>query len=120
MNAWPVSDQANDPALAALFANLGRYLLIGSSQPGGLPANLQGIWADEIHTMWNGDWHFNINVQMNYWPALNCNMVELHEPMISLIESLVEPGQKPLRPITTRRAGLRTVRPIPGAIPLPA
>ena len=86
-------DQANDPALAALFANFGRYLLIGSSQPGGLPANLQGIWADEIHTMWNGDWHFNINVQMNYWPALNCNMVELHEPMISLIESLVEPGQ---------------------------
>jgi len=87
-------DQANDPALAALFANFGRYLLIGSSQPGGMPANLQGIWADEIHTMWNGDWHFNINVQMNYWPALNCNMVELHEPMVSLIESLVEPGGK--------------------------
>jgi len=87
-------DQANDPALAALFANFGRYLLIGSSTPGGLPANLQGIWADKIHTMWNGDWHFNINVQMNYWPALVWNMVELHEPMISLIESLVEPGQK--------------------------
>ena len=44
--------------------------------------------------MWNGDWHFNINVQMNYWPALNCNMVELHEPIVSLIESLVEPGEK--------------------------
>jgi len=83
-----------DPSLAALFANFGRYLLIGSSRPGGLPANLQGIWADEIHTMWNGDWHFNINVQMNYWPALVCNMVELHEPIISLIESLVEPGEK--------------------------
>ena len=83
-----------DPSLAALFANFGRYLLIGSSRPGGLPANLQGIWADELHTMWNGDWHFNINVQMNYWPALNCNMVELHEPIVSLIESLVEPGQK--------------------------
>ena len=85
---------AADPALSALFANFGRYLLIGSSRPGGLPSNLQGIWAEELHTQWNGDWHFNINVQMNYWPALNCNMVELHEPMVSLIESLVEPGEK--------------------------
>ena len=83
-----------DPSLAALFANFGRYLLIGSSQSGGMPANLQGIWAEEIHTMWNGDWHFNINVQMCYWPALVCNMVELHEPMVSLIQSLVEPGEK--------------------------
>jgi len=86
-----------DPSLAALFANMGRYLLIGSSRPGGLPANLQGIWAEELHTMWNGDWHFNINVQMNYWPALVCNLVELHEPMVSLIESLVEPGSKTAR-----------------------
>jgi len=87
-------NEAADPALSALFANMGRYLLIGSSRPGGLPSNLQGIWAEELHTQWNGDWHFNINVQMNYWPALVCNMVELHEPMISLIESLVEPGEK--------------------------
>lgn len=84
---------APDPSLEALFFNVGRYLLIGSSRPGGLPANLQGIWAEELHTMWNGDWHFNVNVQMNYWPALVCNLVELHEPIISLIESLVEPGQ---------------------------
>lgn len=85
---------AEDPALAALFFNTGRYLLISSSRPGGLPANLQGIWAEEIHTMWNGDYHFNINTQMNYWPALPCNLVELQEPLNTFIASLVEPGSK--------------------------
>ena len=88
---------AADPSLAALFANMGRYLLISSSRPGGLPANLQGIWAEEIHTMWNGDYHFNINTQMNYWPALTCNMVEMQEPMNTFIASLVEPGSKTAR-----------------------
>ncbi|EDM29325.1 putative large secreted protein [Lentisphaera araneosa HTCC2155] len=83
-----------DPALAALFFNVGRYFLISSSRPGGLPANLQGIWAEEVHTMWNGDYHFNINTQMNYWPALSCNMVEMQEPMNNFIASLVEPGSK--------------------------
>ena len=83
-----------DPALAALFFNVGRYLLISSSRPGGLPANLQGIWAEEVHTMWNGDYHFNINTQMNYWPALTCNLTETQEPMNTFIASLVEPGSK--------------------------
>jgi alpha-L-fucosidase 2 len=85
---------AEDPALAALYFNFGRHLLISSSRPGGLPANLQGIWAEEIHTPWNGDWHLDINVQMNYWPAEVCNLSELHEPMHQLIASLVEPGRK--------------------------
>jgi len=85
---------ADDPALAALYFNFGRYLLIGSSRPGGLPANLQGIWAEEIQTPWNGDWHLDINVQMNYWPAEVCNLSELSEPLHKLIESLVEPGRK--------------------------
>ena len=89
--------KADDPALAALFTNMGRYLLISSSRPGGLPANLQGIWAEEIHTMWNGDYHFNINTQMNYWPALTCNLVEMQEPMNTFIASLVEPGSKTAR-----------------------
>ena len=84
----------DDPSLAALFFNFGRYLLISSSRPGGLPANLQGLWADKIQTAWNGDWHTNINVQMNYWPAETTNLSELHEPLFALIESLVEPGQK--------------------------
>ena len=83
-----------DPALAALYFNFGRYLLISSSRPDGLPANLQGIWAEEIQTPWNGDWHLDINVQMNYWPAEVCNLSELHEPLHKLIASMVEPGRK--------------------------
>lgn len=85
---------ADDPALAALDFNFGRYLLISSSRPGGLPANLQGLWAEEIQTPWNGDWHLDINVQMNYWPAEVCNLSELHEPMHKLIAALVEPGRR--------------------------
>jgi len=88
---------ADDPALAALYFNFGRYLLISSSRPGGLPANLQGIWAEEIQTPWNGDWHLDINVQMNYWPAEVCNLSELHQPMHKLIASMVEPGRKTAR-----------------------
>ena len=86
--------EARDPALAALYFNYGRYLLISSSRPGGLPANLQGIWADQVQTPWNGDWHLDINVQMNYWPAEICNLSELHEPLHKLIASLVEPGRR--------------------------
>jgi alpha-L-fucosidase 2 len=88
---------AADPALAALYFNFGRYLLISSSRSGGLPANLQGIWAEETQTPWNGDWHLDINVQMNYWPAEVCNLSELHEPLHKLIASLVEPGRKTAR-----------------------
>jgi alpha-L-fucosidase 2 len=85
---------AADPSLAALYFNFGRYLLISSSRPGGLPANLQGLWADSIQTPWNGDWHANINVQMNYWPAEVTNLSELHEPLFAFIGSLVAPGAK--------------------------
>jgi len=85
---------ALDPALAALYFNFGRYLLISSSRPGGLPANLQGIWAEEVQTPWNGDWHLDINVQMNYWPAEVCNLAALHEPLHQLIASLVGPGRR--------------------------
>jgi len=84
----------DDAALAALYFNFGRYLLIASSRPGSFPANLQGIWADTINTPWNGDWHANVNVQMNYWPAESTNLSELHEPLFALIRSLVEPGAK--------------------------
>ncbi|MHB8972183.1 MAG: glycosyl hydrolase family 95 catalytic domain-containing protein [Pirellulaceae bacterium] len=91
------SQGADDPALAALYFNFGRYLLISSSRPGGLPANLQGLWAEEIQTPWNGDWHLDINVQMNYWPAEVCNLSELHEPLHKLIASLVEPGRETAR-----------------------
>jgi alpha-L-fucosidase 2 len=83
-----------DPGLAALYFNFGRYLLISSSRPGGLPANLQGIWAEEIHTPWAGDWHLDVNVQMNYWPAESCNLSELAQPLFALIDSLQTPGHK--------------------------
>jgi len=87
-------DGAKDPALAVLYFQFGRYLLIGSSRPGNLPANLQGIWADTIQTPWNGDYHANINVQMNYWPAEVCNLSECHEPLFDLIDSLRPSGRK--------------------------
>jgi alpha-L-fucosidase 2 len=83
-----------DPGLSALYFNFGRYLLISSSRPGGLPANLQGLWADEIQTPWNCDYHLDINIQMNYWPAEPCNLSELHTPMLELIRSLQKPGAK--------------------------
>jgi len=87
-----LSKGGTDPSLAALYFNFGRYLLISSSRPGGLPANLQGLWAEEIQTPWNGDYHLDINVQMNYWPAEVCNLSELHVPMLKLIASLQKPG----------------------------
>ena len=87
-------DQGGDPNLAALYFNFGRYLLISSSRPGGLPPNLQGIWAEEIHTPWTGDWHLDVNVEMNYWPAEVCNLSDLTGPLFALIASLQEPGAK--------------------------
>lgn len=84
----------SDPHLAELFFQYGRYLLISSSRPGTLPANLQGIWANKIQTPWNGDYHTDINIEMNYWPAEVTNLPEIHMPMFDLIESLVEPGKK--------------------------
>jgi alpha-L-fucosidase 2 len=91
------AEGATDPGLAALYFDFGRYLLISSSRPGGLPANLQGLWAEEIQTPWNGDWHLNINAQMNYWPAEVGNLSELHQPLFALIESLQAPGARTAR-----------------------
>ncbi len=83
-----------DPAMAALYFNFGRYLLIGSSRPGCMPANLQGIWAEGIQTPWNCDYHLDINVQMNYWPAEVCGLGDCHMPLLKLIESLQGPGAR--------------------------
>lgn len=84
----------SDVHLPALYFNFGRYLLISSSRPGGLPANLQGLWAEEYQTPWNGDYHLNINVQMNYWPAEVTNLADCHKPLIDFTKELVEPGEK--------------------------
>jgi alpha-L-fucosidase 2 len=81
-----------DPALDALYFNFGRHLLISSSRPGTMPANLQGIWAEGLQTPWNGDYHIDINVQMNYWPAEVTGLGECHTPLFKLIESLQKPG----------------------------
>lgn len=85
----------DDPSLAALYFNFGRYLLISSSRPESrLPANLQGIWAEELSTPWTGDFHLDINVQMNYWPAEVTNLSDCHEPLLNLIHDLVPNGEK--------------------------
>ena len=84
----------DDLHLQELYFQFGRYLLIASSREGTLPANLQGIWSNKIQTPWNGDYHTDINVQMNYWPADVTNLSECYSPLVQLIASLVEPGRK--------------------------
>ena len=84
----------NDPALEAMLFQYGRYLLISSSRPGTNPANLQGLWNEHIHAPWNADYHLNINLQMNYWPAEVTNLSECHQPMFDFIDRLVDNGKK--------------------------
>jgi alpha-L-fucosidase 2 len=82
-----------DLGLENLYFQFGRYLLIASSRLGGLPANLQGLWNDSMSPPWDSDYHLNINLQMNYWPAEVTNLAELHLPLFDFIESLREPGR---------------------------
>jgi alpha-L-fucosidase 2 len=77
-----------DQDLIELYYQFGRYLLISSSRPGGLPANLQGIWADGMNPPWSADYHININIQMNYWLAESTNLDELETPFIDFIDAL--------------------------------
>ncbi len=81
-----------DPSLLALYFNLGRYLLIGSSRPGTQPANLQGIWNAELRPPWSSNWTSNINVQMNYWAVETTNLSELHLPLIEMVKDLSRNG----------------------------
>ncbi|MBB6674041.1 glycoside hydrolase family 95 protein [Cohnella nanjingensis] len=85
---------AEDAGLAALYYQFGRYLLVASSRPGSLPANLQGIWNDRILPPWDSKYTININTQMNYWPAESGNLAECHEPLFDLIERMREPGRR--------------------------
>lgn len=84
----------SDPHLHELYFQYGRYLLISSSRKGSLPANLQGVWGNRISTPWNGDYHININLQMNYWPADVTNLSDCFSPFTNLVASLVPPGEK--------------------------
>ncbi|WP_068769732.1 glycoside hydrolase family 95 protein [Termitidicoccus mucosus] len=89
----------SDPALVALHFHYGRYLLISSSRPGGLPANLQGLWNDRLEPPWFSGWHFDLNAQMNYWPANTASLGECHEPLFDLIDRLRENGRKTAREV---------------------
>ena len=86
-----------DALLPILYYNFGRYLLISSSREGFLPANLQGLWAEEYQTPWNGDYHLNINLQMNYWLAESTNLSELTTPLHQFTKNLVANGRKTAR-----------------------
>ena len=87
----------SDPDLLATYFQFGRYLLMGSSRPGTMPANLQGIWNDKIAPPWNSDYHININIQMNYWPADVTNLSEMQEPLWDLLDNLRVRGRKTAR-----------------------
>jgi alpha-L-fucosidase 2 len=101
---WPINKRLdafhqdkNDPALISLYFQFGRYLLISSTRPGLLPPNLQGLWARTVRTPWNGDYHLNINLQMNLWPAEVTNLSELHLPMIEWTKQQVTSGEQTAR-----------------------
>ena len=86
-------DHAVDRVLEQLYFDYGRYLLIASSRAGSLPANLQGVWNDKAAPPWNSDYHVNINLQMNYWPAESANLAETAAPLFDFVSHLVEPGR---------------------------
>ena len=82
----------NDPSLVTLYYQYGRYQLISSSQPGGQPATLQGIWNNKLYPPWDSKYTININAEMNYWPAEKTNLQELHEPFLQMVKELSVTG----------------------------
>jgi len=92
-SAYGTGNAAADRALEQLYFNYGRYLLIASSRAGSLPANLQGVWNDKATPPWNADYHVNINLQMNYWPAESANLAETAAPLFDFVDGLVKPGK---------------------------
>lgn len=92
-----ISGLDGDPALAALYFQYGRYLLISSSRPGGQPANLQGLWNDQLDPPWESKWTLNINCEMNYWPAEIANLGECTAPLFDMIDDLAVSGGRTAR-----------------------
>ena len=84
---------SHDPDMVSLMMQYGRYLLISSSQPGGQPANLQGVWNDKLNAPWDSKYTININAEMNYWPALVGNLAETQQPFFDMIRDLSQTGQ---------------------------
>jgi len=121
-----LAENAPDPELEATLFQLGRYLLIGCSRPGGLPANLQGLWNDSNSPPWHSDYHSNINVEMNYWPAEVTNLSECHTPLFDLVKSQLPVWRKatavsdewktPSGSPTTRGFAIRTSHNITGGM----
>ena len=85
-------NQGQDVTLPALLFQYGRYLLISSSQPGGQPANLQGVWNNSVYAPWDSKYTININTEMNYWPAEVTNLAETHEPLFAMLDDLSQTG----------------------------
>lgn len=88
---------AEDPGLEALYFQYGRYLFMGSSRPGSLPANLQGVWNHHMAAPWDSDYHANINLQMNYWPAGPANLIECQEPLFRWMRLMEPAGREAAR-----------------------
>ena len=86
--------KGNDPQLVTLYFQFGRYLLISSSRPGGQPANLQGIWNDQLTPPWDSKYTVNINTEMNYWPSEVTNLTEMNEPLIQMVRELSQTGKQ--------------------------
>ncbi len=86
--------EKDDPSFAALYFQYGRYLMISGTNERTIPLNLQGMWANSVQVPWNGDYHVNINLQMNYWPSEVCNLSSLNLPLIEFIKSLEASGKK--------------------------
>lgn len=90
-------DGAEDTALEELYFNFNRYLMISSSRPGGLPANLQGIWNHYLRAPWSSNYTININAEMNYWPAEVCNLSECHQPFLNYVREISANGAQTAR-----------------------
>jgi alpha-L-fucosidase 2 len=88
------NDPDADTGLPALFFQFGRYLSISSTRVGLLPPNLQGLWANQVHTPWNGDYHLDVNVQMNHWPVEVANLSELDLPLAELVKGMIKSGER--------------------------
>ena len=89
--------KADDPGLIETYFHFGRYLLIASSRPSCFPANLQGVWNPHMSAPWGSDYHLNINIQMNYWPAETTNLPEMHRPFFDLIRYFQPNGKEMAR-----------------------
>lgn len=86
--------KGNDPQLVSLYFQFGRYLLISSSRPGGQPANLQGIWNDQLTPPWDSKYTVNINTEMNYWPSEITNLTEMNQPLMQMVQELSQTGRQ--------------------------